>query len=124
MHLLCPVRGLRIYRDRTRGFWGSKQLFVCYGGNSRGKPVYKGRLAQWVTEGIREAYVRAGRVPPKLVAHSTRGAATSVAFLAGVDWEVFQDTACWAGERTFWQHYFLNRPVRTVARAVLEQALT
>ena len=125
LHLLCPVRGLRIYRDRTRASRGhSKQLFVCYGGISRGKPVSKKRLAQWVTEGIREAYVRAGRVPPKLVAHSTRGAATSVAFLAGVDWDVIQDTACWAGERTFWQHYFLNGLVGTVARAVLEQALT
>ncbi len=30
--LLCPVRALRIYVDRTRSFRSSEQLFVCHGG--------------------------------------------------------------------------------------------
>ncbi len=30
--LLCPVRVLHIYVDRTRSFRSSKQLFVCYEG--------------------------------------------------------------------------------------------
>ncbi len=30
--LLCPIRALRIYGDRTRSFRSSEQLFVCHGG--------------------------------------------------------------------------------------------
>ena len=95
---------------------------MCFGRAALGKGVSKQRLAHWVTEGIREDYILDGERPPVLTAHSTRGAATSVALLSGVDWDVIQQTACWKGERTFWSHYFQDRPVRSVARAVLEQA--
>ncbi len=33
--LLCPVRALRIYVDRTRSFRSSEQLFVCHGGQQK-----------------------------------------------------------------------------------------
>ncbi len=42
--LLCPVRALRIYVDRTRSFRSSEQLLVCYGGQQKGKAVSKQRL--------------------------------------------------------------------------------
>ncbi len=38
--LLCPVRALRIYVDRTRSFRSSEQLFVCHGGQQKGKDIY------------------------------------------------------------------------------------
>ncbi len=37
--LLCPVRILRIYVDRTRSIRSSEQLFVCHGGQQKGKAV-------------------------------------------------------------------------------------
>ncbi len=37
--LLCPVRALRIYVDRTQSFRTSDQLFVCFGGQQKGKAV-------------------------------------------------------------------------------------
>ena len=120
-HLVCPVRALRLYLERTRANRKTNQLFVCYGQASLGKGVSKQRTAHWLTDGITQAYSLAGKCPPKLRAHSTRGLATSVVLLSGVDWDVIQQTACWSGERTFWSHYFQDRPVRTVARAVLEQ---
>ncbi len=43
--LLCPVRALRIYVDRTQSFRTSDQLFVCFGGQQKGKAVSKQRLA-------------------------------------------------------------------------------
>ncbi len=44
LELLCPVRALRIYVDRTRSFRSSEQLFVCYGGQQKGKAVSKQRF--------------------------------------------------------------------------------
>ncbi len=46
--LLCPVRVLCIYVDRTRSFRSSEQLFVGHGGQQKGKAVSKLRLAHWI----------------------------------------------------------------------------
>ncbi len=40
--LLCPLRALRIYVDRTRSVRSSEQLFVCHGGQQKGKPPNRG----------------------------------------------------------------------------------
>ncbi len=40
--LLCPVRALRKYVDRTRSIRSSEQLFVCHGGQQKGKAVSRG----------------------------------------------------------------------------------
>ncbi len=42
--LLCPVRALRIYVDHTRSVRSSEQLFVCHGGQQKGKAVSKQSL--------------------------------------------------------------------------------
>ncbi len=74
--LLCPVRALRVYVDRTQSFRTSDQLFVCFGGQQKGKAVSKQRLAHWIVEAIVLAY-QARRLPCPLGvrAHSTRGVA-------------------------------------------------
>ncbi len=51
--LLCPVRALRIYVDRTRSVRSSEHLFVCHGGQQKGKAVSKRRLAHWIVEASR-----------------------------------------------------------------------
>ena len=43
--LLCPVCALRLYVDRTQSLRTSDQLFVCYGGQQKGKAVSKQRMA-------------------------------------------------------------------------------
>ncbi len=68
--LLCPVRALRIYVDRTRSFRSSEQLFVCHGGQQKGKAVSKQRLAHWIVEAVALAYQSQGQPCP--LAHSTR----------------------------------------------------
>ncbi len=60
--LLCPVRALRIYVDRTQSFRTSDQLFVCFGGQQKGRAVSKQRLAHWIVEAIVLAY-QARRLP-------------------------------------------------------------
>ncbi|KAL0165108.1 hypothetical protein M9458_040861, partial [Cirrhinus mrigala] len=71
--LLCPVRALRIYVDRTRSFRHSEQLFVCFGGQQKGNAVSKQRLAHWVVDAISLAYEGQGEpCPLGARAHSTR----------------------------------------------------
>ncbi len=71
--LLCPIRALRIYVDRTRSVRSSEQLFVCHGGQQKGKAVSKQRLAHWIVEAVALAYQSQGELYPLGVrAHSTR----------------------------------------------------
>lgn len=54
--LFCPVRALHIYLDRTQIFGRSEQLFVCYGGQQKGKAVSKQTMAHWIVDAILLAY--------------------------------------------------------------------
>ncbi|KAL0196765.1 hypothetical protein M9458_005305, partial [Cirrhinus mrigala] len=58
--LLCPVRALRIYMERTQPFRRSEQLFVCYGGQQKGKAVSKQRISHWLVDAIHMAYQARG----------------------------------------------------------------
>ncbi len=62
--LLCPVRALRIYVTRTRSVRSSEQLFVCHGGQQKGKAVSKQRLAHWIVEAVALAYQSQGEPCP------------------------------------------------------------
>ncbi len=63
--LLCPVRALRIYVDRTRSVRSSEQLFVCHGEQQKGKAVSKQKLAHWIVEAVALGVPVARRaVPP------------------------------------------------------------
>ncbi len=41
LNLICPVRALRIYIEHSAPFRQSEQLFVCFGGHTKGSPVTK-----------------------------------------------------------------------------------
>ncbi len=58
--LLCPVRALRLYTDRTQSLRTSDQLFVCYGGQQKGKAVSKQRMVHWIVDAIALAYQAQG----------------------------------------------------------------
>ncbi len=62
--LMCPVRALGIYMDRTRSFRSSEQLFVCHGGQQKGKAFSKQRLAHWIVEAVALAYQYQGETYP------------------------------------------------------------
>ncbi len=92
--LLCPVRALRIYVDRTRSVRSSDQLFVCHGGQQKGKAVSKQRLA-----------------------HSTRSVASSHALAHGASLADICRAAGWATPDTFARFY--NLRVEPVSSCVL-----
>ncbi len=81
---LCSVRALRIYVDRTRSVRSSEQLFICHGGQQKGKTVSKQKLALWIVEAVALAYQSQGEPCPLGVrAHSTRSVASSHALAHG-----------------------------------------
>ncbi len=100
--LLCPVRALRIYVTRTRSVRSSEQLFVCHGGQQKGKAVSKQRLAHWIVEAVALAYQSQGEPCPLGVrAHSTRSVASSHALAHGASLADICRAAGWATPNTF-----------------------
>ncbi len=80
--LLCPVRALRHYVDRTQSFRTSDQLFVCHGGRQKGNAVSKQRMAHWIVDAITLAYQAQG-VPCPLQVESSLYEKCSVLLGAG-----------------------------------------
>ncbi len=54
--LICPVLALQQFEDRTQSFRTSEQLFVCYGGQQKGKSFSKQRMAHWIVDATTLAY--------------------------------------------------------------------
>ncbi len=107
--LICPVRALRQYVDRTQSFRTSEQLFVCYGGQQKGKSVSKQRMACWIVDAITLAN-EAQDVPCllRLHAHSTRGVASSWALAGGASLAEICRAAGWMTPNTFAKFYSLH----------------
>ncbi len=115
--LLCHVRALRIYVDRTRSVRSSEHLFVCHGGQQKGKAVSKQRLA-WIVETVALAYQSQGEPCPLGVrTHSTRSVASSHALAHGASLADICRAACWATPNTFLRFY--NLRVEPVSSRVL-----
>ncbi len=116
--LLCPVRALRQYTDRTQSFRTSEQLFVCYGGQQKGKAVSKQRMTHWIVDAITLAYEAQGvPCPLRLRAHSTRGVASSWALARGASLADICRAAGWVTPNTFARFYSLR--VEPVSSCVL-----
>ncbi len=113
-----PVRALRQYMDRTQSFRTSEQLFVCYGGQQKGKAVSKQRMSHWIVDAITLAYEAQGvPCPLRLRAHSTRGVASSWALARGASLADICRAAGWATPNTFARFYSLR--VEPVSSCVL-----
>ena len=85
-HLSYPVCALRLYYTRTAAVRTSNRLLVSYRVQSPGLAISAQRLANWLVEAVTKAYTMSNRPTAMLTAHSTRGVATSMAVLAGIDW--------------------------------------
>ncbi len=109
LHMLCPVRALKIYVDRSSHWRKSPQLLVCFGAGHRGLATSKHRISHWVRDAISLAYeVRGFSSPLSLRAHSTRSVASSQALFRGVPLEDICVAAGWSSPHTFIRFYNLN----------------
>ena len=111
IHTLCPVRALEIYLKKSKPFRkaGVNQLFISYKEGKLGSPISKQRIASWLVEVIKKAYVHLDMDPPLGVkAHSTRAMSTSVACEKGMSMIDICKAATWAQDSVFANHYRLD----------------
>ncbi len=109
LHLLCPVRALKLYVDRSKDWRKSPQLLICFGAGRRGLATSKQRISHWVRHAISLAYeARNLPSPLSLRAHSTRGVASSQALFRGVPLEDICVAAGWPSPHTFVRFYNLD----------------
>ncbi len=111
LSLLCPVRALRIYFERSAPFRHAEQLFVSFGNHANGHPVTKQRLSKWIVDAVMLAYSSLGlQCPIAVRAHSTRGISSSWAWSSGVSITEICAAAGWATPSTFARFYNLVIP--------------
>jgi hypothetical protein len=109
LHLLCPVRALKTYVDRSSQWRKSLQLLVCFGAGRKGLAASKHTISHWVRDAISLAYeVRSLPSPLDIRAHSTRGVASSQALFRGVPLEDICMAAGWSSPHTFVRFYNLD----------------
>ncbi len=109
LHMLWPVRALKLYVDRSKVWRKSSQLLVCFGAGRCGLATSKQRISHWVRDAISLAYeARNLPSPLSLRAHSTRGVATSQALFRGVPQEDICVVAGWSSPHTFVRFYNLD----------------
>ncbi|XDV25396.1 hypothetical protein PO909_029318 [Leuciscus waleckii] len=110
-NLLCPVRALRNYITRSAAFRRSEQLFVSFGGRTKGLAASKHSLSRWIVDAIAAAYAsRNLQCPLGIRAHSTRGMASSWAWSSGISIHDICTAAGWASPSTFVRFYNLEVP--------------
>ncbi len=109
LHMLCPVRALKLYVDRSKVWRKSPQLLICFGAGRRGLATSKQRISHWVRDAISLAYeARELPSPLSLRAHSTRGVASSQALFRGVPLEDICVAAGWSSPHTIVRFYNLD----------------
>ncbi len=92
LHLLCPVRALNIFIQKSSHWRRSEQWLMCFGSPKKGLPASKQTISNWIIQAITLAYqVRGLPSPVALRAHSTRGMASSRALLSGVPFQEICD---------------------------------
>ena len=110
-NLLCPVRALRNYISRSAAFRRSDQLFVSFGGRTKGLAASKQTLSRWIVDAIATAYASKDlQCPLGIRAHSTRGVASSWAWSSGISIYDICTAAGWASPSTFVRFYNLEVP--------------
>ncbi len=74
LHMLCPVRALKLYVDRSKVWRKSSQLLVSFGAGRRGLATSKQRISHWVRDTISLAYEARNLPSPLSLWHILLGA--------------------------------------------------
>lgn len=108
-HTLDVRRALRIYISRTKGFRKSEALFVSFHPSSMGHKVSPSTVGRWIKACIATAYENQARpVPPRVLPHSTRSAATSAAWATQASILDICRAATWTSLSPFIRHYKID----------------
>lgn len=116
--LLCPVRAIRVYLERTRSFRrGRKKLFISYQ-RGRNSEITTATLSIWVKRLVQSVYTESGaadRVTYKITAHQIRHISMSLASKCNIPLESLIRAGMWANPTTF-LNYYLSDATETLAQ--------
>ena len=108
--LLCPVRALRIYLDRTAKVReGRKKLFIAHKKGYK-KEIAASTISRWICQVVAKAYEHASPLARKLYyphpkAHQLRGIGGSWAAANKVSLEEIMRACSWKSPTTFTSYY-------------------
>ena len=126
LRVLCPVRALRIYLEKTQSIRKDHQLLVSYQSGKQGFEVTKSTIAGWIKQTILFCYRQQGRSIPvsSVRAHSTRAIASSLADIHGVSPSDLCAAATWSSSCVFAKHYRLDMASsRSISNRILTAAV-
>ena len=111
--LLCPVRALQCYLDRTKDSRGGRRLlFISYKlGHS--KDIQCSTISSWIKNTIQFCYTKVDNADMDLVgvkAHDIRAFAASKAFYGGVSMDQIMQACHWKSHNTFIRFYLRDLP--------------
>ena len=113
--LLCPVRALRQYIDRTRPIRGSrKRLFIPFSRSVKGE-VNRNTVALWLRQAILAAY-SAANIPPPVAnnPHEIRALASTMALHRNCSVPTIMEGCYWRSNTVFASHYLRDVAVEDV----------
>lgn len=101
--LVCPVRALSWYLERTKPIRNSPRLFLVP--RSPFQPASKDSISRWLVK-IISSQIQPGRHRPR--AHDVRAVATSRAWFRGIPLEDIMKAACWKTPSSFVSCYLTD----------------
>ena len=104
--LLCPVRAVKVYLDRTASHRPRCERLFVTAGRSK-KEIAKTTVSFWLRKTISRAYELSGTAPPVPAprARETRGIAPSILFRKNFSVDQVLKAGTWRRHTTFTRHY-------------------
>ena len=106
--LLCPIRALRCYLDRTRDLRGDRQLLFISFKQGQTKDIQCSTISSWIKNTIKFCYSKVDNADMDLLgvkAHYVRAFAASKAFYGGVSMDQIMQACHWKSHNTFTRFY-------------------
>ena len=100
--LLCPVRAIRRYMDRTKDWPNPKSLMFV--NPDRSKNITAGSMASWLKAAISEAYGQA-KDSPHCTPHEVRAVSTSLSIFNHASVSEILEAGTWKNFSTFTENY-------------------
>ena len=111
---LCPVRCLKAYLARTKGFRHGKRRLLISINPKYNQDIQKGSVSRWLRALILLAYQQSAATLPScpIRAHETRAISSSLAVASGAPMRSVLRSGYWKSETTFVNFYLRDVAVR------------